>query len=55
MKYKRLTLDQKLEILVNSEEIGLVETCRKSGHNRGTFYSWRNKFGHKGEVGLKVL
>ena len=54
MKYKRWTLEQKLEILSESEEIGIVESCRKYGVSTGTFYSWRKKFDHKGEAGLKV-
>ncbi|MFT5641737.1 MAG: putative transposase, partial [Cyclobacteriaceae bacterium] len=29
MKYKKWTLKEKLEILTTSEEIGVVETCRK--------------------------
>ena len=54
MKYKKWTLDQKLEILSSSEEIGIVESCRKYGVSTGTFYSWRKKFDHQGEAGLKV-
>lgn len=54
MKYKRWSLDQKLEILTSSEEIGIVETCRKYGVSTGTFYSWKKKFESEGEAGLKV-
>jgi putative transposase len=54
MKYKKWSLEQKLEILSVSEEIGIVEACRKYSVSTGTFYSWRKKFEHKGEVGLKV-
>ncbi|WP_026810582.1 transposase [Arenibacter latericius] len=54
MKYKKWTLAQKLEILSSSEEIGIVETCRKYGVSTGTFYSWKKKFDQKGEAGLKV-
>lgn len=54
MKYKKWTLSQKLEILSSSEEIGVVETCRKYGLSTGTFYSWKKKFDQKGEAGLKV-
>lgn len=54
MKYKKWTLDQKLEILACSEEIGIVETCRKYSVSTGTFYSWQKKFESKGESGLKV-
>jgi putative transposase len=54
MKYKKWELSQKLEILTESEEFGIVETCRKYGVSTGTFYSWKKKFEHKGEAGLKV-
>lgn len=54
MKYKKWTLEKKLEILASSEEIGIVEACRKYGVSTGTFYNWRKKFEHKGEEGLKV-
>lgn len=54
MKYKKWSLDEKLEILSSSEEIGIVETCRKYGVSTGTFYSWRKKYDNQGEVGLKV-
>ena len=54
MKYKKWTLDQKLEILSSSEEIGVVEACRKYGVSTGVFNSWRKKFDHQGEAGLKV-
>ena len=35
MKYKKWTLDQKLEILSKSEEISIVEACRKYGVSTG--------------------
>lgn len=54
MKYKKWTLEQKLEILSVSEEIGVVEACRNYSVSTGTFYSWKKKFELKGEAGLKV-
>jgi putative transposase len=54
MNYKKWTLKEKLKILSKSEEIGVVETCHKCSVSTGTFYSWKNKFEHKGEVGLKI-
>ena len=54
MKYKKWSLDQKLEILSVSEEIGIVEACRKYSVSTGTFYSWQKKFEHKGEAGWRV-
>jgi putative transposase len=54
MKYKKWTLEEKLEIIQSSEEIGVVETCRKYGVSTGTFYSWRKRFESQGEAGLKV-
>ncbi|MFI8604207.1 transposase [Cellulophaga baltica] len=43
MKYKKWTLDQKLEILSISEAIGIIEACRKYGVSTGAFYSWKKK------------
>jgi len=54
MKYKKWTLKEKVEILSASEEIGVVEACRKYSVSSGTFYSWKKKFEHQGEAGLKV-
>ena len=54
MKYKKWRLEEKLEILSISEEIGIVESCRKYGVSTGTFYSWKKKFEQQGEAGLKV-
>lgn len=54
MKYKKWSLDQKLEILSISDEIGVVASCRKYGVSTGTFYNWKKKFDHQGEAGLKV-
>lgn len=54
MKYKKWSLEQKMEILSSSEEIGIVTTCRKYGVSTGTFYSWKKKHESHGEAGLKV-
>jgi putative transposase len=54
MKYKKWILEEKLEILASSEELGIVETCRKYKVSTGTFYSWRKKYDKQGEAGLKV-
>lgn len=54
MKYKKWPLEEKLKIIASSEEIGVVETCRKYSASTGTFYSWKEKFDNKGEAGLKV-
>jgi putative transposase len=54
MKYKKWSLEKKLEILSFSEEIGVVDTCRKYGVSTGTFYSWKKKHESHGEAGLKV-
>ncbi len=54
MKYKKWTLEEKLEILRLSEEIGIVEACRQRKVSTGTFYSWKKKFEARGEAGLKV-
>jgi putative transposase len=54
MKYKKWSLEEKLEILASSEELGIVESCRKYGVSTGTFYSWKKKYDTQGEAGLKV-
>jgi putative transposase len=54
MKYRKWTLEEKLEVLSSSEELGIVETCRKYSVSTGTFYNWRKKYDKKGEAGLKV-
>ena len=54
MKYKKWSLAEKLEILASSEELGIVETCRKYSVSTGTFYSWKKKHEAQGEAGLKV-
>jgi len=54
MKYKKWTLKEKLEILSASEELGVVEACRKYSVSSGTFYNWKKKYEHQGEAGLKV-
>lgn len=54
MKYKKWSLAEKLEILGKSEELGIVEACRKYSVSTGTFYSWKKKYDTKGEAGLKV-
>ncbi|KKM28113.1 hypothetical protein LCGC14_1567960 [marine sediment metagenome] len=55
MKYRKWALEKKLEILASGEQIGIVETCCKFGVSTGTLYSWRKKFEHRGEAGLKVI
>lgn len=54
MKYKKWSLEEKLEILTSSEELGIVETCRKYKVSTGTFYGWKKKYDSQGEAGLKV-
>jgi putative transposase len=54
MKYKKWGLEEKSTILSSSKEIGIVETCRNYSVSTGTFYSWKKKFEHKDEEGLKV-
>jgi putative transposase len=38
MKYRKWSLEEKLEILSSSEELDIVEACRKYGFSTGTFY-----------------
>jgi putative transposase len=55
MKYKKWTLTQKPEIIAASEDIGIVEACRKYGLSTGSLCSWKKKFEHKVEAGLKAM
>lgn len=54
MKYRKWSLEEKLEILASSEAIGIVETCRKYSLSTGALYSWKKKHDNQGEAGLKV-
>lgn len=54
MKYKKWSLEEKLEILSSCEELGVVETCRKYSVSTGSLYSWKKKHEKQGEAGLKV-
>ncbi len=54
MKYKRWSLSEKLEILQNCEENGVIETCRKFTVSTATYYNWKKKFDSQGEDGLKL-
>tara|TARA_B100000795_G_C22742210_1_gene415844 strand:- start:966 stop:1277 length:312 start_codon:yes stop_codon:yes gene_type:complete len=54
MKYKKWSLQEKLEILACSEELGMVETSRKYSLSTGTLYNWKKKHESQGEAGLKV-
>ena len=54
MKYKKWSLQEKLEILASCEELGTVETCRKYSLSTGTLYNWKKKHESQGEAGLKV-
>tara|TARA_R110002124_G_scaffold17947_2_gene74357 strand:- start:1545 stop:1700 length:156 start_codon:yes stop_codon:yes gene_type:complete len=51
MKYKKWSLEEKLEILSFSEELGIVETCRKYSVSTGTLYNWKKKHEKQGEAG----
>tara|TARA_R110001592_G_scaffold240181_1_gene500215 strand:- start:1692 stop:1847 length:156 start_codon:yes stop_codon:yes gene_type:complete len=47
MKYMKWTLEQKLEILSVSEEIGGVEACRKYSVSTGTFIAGKRSLSTK--------
>ncbi len=47
MKYKKWTLDQKLEILSVTENIGIVVARRKYRLSTDTLHSCKKKFEHK--------
>jgi putative transposase len=54
MKYKKWSLEEKLEILSFSEEIGIVSTCSKFSVSTGTFYSWKKKHESHGQAVLSL-
>lgn len=54
MECKKWSLEEKLEILSFSEELGVVETCRKYNVGTGTLYSWKKKNDSQGEADLEV-
>ena len=54
MKYKKWSLEEKLEILSFLEENGIVSTCRKFSFSKGSFYSWKKKHESHGQAVLKV-
>jgi putative transposase len=43
MKYKKWSLEEKLEILSLSEEVGIIETSRKYSVSKGTLYCWKKE------------
>ncbi len=55
MKYKKWSLSQKLTILQEALENGVIETCRKHNLSTGTYYLWKKKFDSQGESGLKPM
>ena len=54
MKYNKWSLKEKLEIIEQVKEFGVIETCRKFSVSTGNYYNWRKKFEQKGEAGLKT-
>lgn len=47
------TVEEKLSILKESEEIGVTQTCRKHGIYASLLYNWKEKFDQNGFEGLK--
>ena len=54
MKKKRtFTPEQKMQILREAEENGMLATCRKHEIAQSLFYRWKNKFDQYGIDGLQ--
>lgn len=47
------TVEEKLSILKEAEEKGVVQTCRKHGVYQSLYYIWKEKFEQEGADGLK--
>jgi putative transposase len=52
MGIKKFTSEQKLAILKEAEEIGVVKTLEKYGIFTATFYRWKEDYAKDGEAGL---
>ena len=53
MKTKRTwSIEEKIAILKDIQEIGVVAGCRKHGIYATTYYDWKRKFEEKGYDGL---
>jgi transposase-like protein len=54
MKKKRsFTVEEKVQILREAEEHGMLATCRKYGIVQSLFYRWKNRFDQYGIDGLQ--
>ncbi len=54
MKKKRVfTVEQKMQILREAEENGMLATCRKHDIAQSLFYRWKDHFNSRGIDGLQ--
>lgn len=49
---RKFSLDQKMAILREAEEFGMLVTCRKHSIAQSLYYTWKQKFDHNGMDGL---
>ncbi len=47
------TVEEKLSILKEAEQNGIVQTCRKHSIYQSLYYNWKDKFDREGQEGLK--
>jgi len=47
------TVEEKLSILKEAEQKGIVQTCRKHSIYQSLYYNWKNKYDSEGQEGLK--
>ena len=52
MKIKRMSIDEKLQLIMECRNIGLTDYqwCKRHDNNPSTFYNWINRLHRKGNV-----
>lgn len=53
MERRKFSREDKLKILKEARESGVMETLNKHGVYPATYYSWKRKFEEMGEKGLQ--
>jgi len=48
------TVEEKLSILKEAGQNGIVQTCRKHSIYQSLYYNWKNKYDSEGQEGLKL-
>lgn len=53
-KYRKWTVEEKLAILKEAEQLGVTPTIRKHGIFYATYYNWKEKLNLEGTEGLRI-